>query len=80
MTDAVEQARGRWKNDFFALLHCGFRYTLPTRDETGTNAHFRQMAQSYSAPNGHYFDEEVGHMCFVDFASQEALEVWRKIR
>ena len=80
MAEAIYAAEKKWKADFFALLHCGFRYTLPIRDETGTNAHFHQMAKSYSSSNGRYFDEEVGHMCFVDFASDEALEFWRKIR
>jgi hypothetical protein len=64
----------------FRLIHCGFRYTLPERDEVGSNALFWQMALSYNSPNGRYFDEEVGHLCYVDFASQEALEIWRKIR
>lgn len=39
-----------------------------------------QMAQSYSASNGRYFDQDAGHLCFVDLASKEALEIWKKIR
>lgn len=54
------------------------RYSLPVRDEVGTNAFFWQMAKSYASSNGHYFDEEAGHMCYVDFASEEALEIWRR--
>ena len=77
---ALVLARQLWSKDFFTLLHCGFRYTLPTRDETGINATFKQMVLSYSASNGRYFDEEVGHLCYVDFASQEALRLWKRIR
>lgn len=80
LEEAILLAKRQWANDFFALLHCGFRYTLPVRDETGVNANFRQMVLSYSVANGRYFDEEVGHLCFVDFASQEALNLWKKIR
>lgn len=76
----ISSAYQYWKEAHFRLLHCGFRYMLPTRDETGSNALFYQMALSYNSPNGQYFDEELGHLCYVDFASQEALEIWRKIR
>lgn len=77
---ALSQGGKVWKEDSFRLLHCGFRYNLPDRDLVGVNALFWQMVKSYNSFNGHYFDEEVGHMCYVDFASQEALELWRKIR
>ena len=80
LEEAIAAAKRHFANDFFSLLHCGFRYTLPIRDETGINANFRQMVLSYSSPNGRYFDDEVGHLCFVDFASQEALNLWKKIR
>ncbi len=77
---AIRNAEKRWKDEFFQLVHCGFRYSLPTRDEVGVNANFMQMAQSYSASNGRYFDQDAGHLCFVDLASKEALEIWKKIR
>lgn len=77
---AIQAAYKMWQADFFTLLNCGFRYSLPVRDQTGCSAFFWQMAKSYSTPNGHYFDEEAGHLCFVDFASTEALAIWRKIR
>lgn len=79
-SSAIKAAYKLWKDHYFRLLHCGFCYSLPERDEVGWNAFFWQMAKSYSSLNGHYFDEEVGHLCYVDFASQEALSIWRKIR
>jgi len=54
------------------MVNCGFRYTLPERDEHGYNALFHQMAASYATSNGVYFDEESGNNCFVNFASEEA--------
>jgi hypothetical protein len=77
---AIAAGHKAWKESSFRPLHCGFCYTLPERDEVGMNALFCQMALSYNSPNGRYFDEQVGHFCYVDFASQEALEIWRKIR
>lgn len=70
---AIQDAYKKWGNQFFRLLHCGFCYSLPERDEVGCNAFFWQMAKSYASSNGRYFDEERGHLCYVDFASQEAL-------
>lgn len=78
--EALQLAHKTWKNNAFSTLGCGFRYTLPERDEHGMNALFHQMAASYSTPNGVYFDEELGHNCFVQFASSEALDIWKKIR
>lgn len=78
--EAIHQARRFWKKDFFRLLNCGFRYTLPERDEHGSNALFHQMIASYSSPNGIYFDEDLGHNCFVNFASQEARDLWETLK
>jgi hypothetical protein len=80
IVEAIKKARRFWQEDFFRLFHCGFRYYLPARDFVGTNALFFQMVASYSSANGHYFDEEVGHFCYVDFASQEALDLMRKLK
>ncbi len=79
-SEAIRAANRLWSAHYFRLLHCGFRYALPERDEVGCNALFWQMAQSYAASNGRYFDPDVGHLCYVDFASQEALEIWRQIQ
>ncbi len=76
--EAIEAAHAKW--DSFRTLNCGFRYSLPERDEVGCNAFFWEMAKSYASFNGPYFDEELGHKCYVDFASQEALSIWRKLR
>lgn len=72
--EAMRNAQYIWKNDSFRTIICGFRYTLPERDEHGGNALFYQMAASYATPRGAYFDDELGHNCFVQSASQEALD------
>lgn len=71
----------RHLNEFsFRTLNCGFRYSLPERDEHGCNALYWQMVASYSSPGGVYFDEEVGHNCFVQGASLQALKIWRSTK
>lgn len=78
--EAIRLANKKWAENAFRSLGCGFRYTLPERDEHGINALFHQMASSYNSSNGTYFDEELGNNCFVNFASQEALALWRKLK
>jgi hypothetical protein len=70
--EAIRLGRNHWKDHSFRTLNCGFRYTLPERDEHGMNALFCQMAASYASSNGVYFDDELGHNCFVQAASIEA--------
>lgn len=77
--EAIRLAARDWKEREFTTLGCGFRYLLPERDEHGINALFHQMAASYSSMNGIYFDEQVGNNCFVQFASIEALNVWKRL-
>lgn len=78
--EALRLAPKHWRNHFFRMLNCGFRYTLPERDEHGINALFHQMAASYSSMNGIYYDEELGNNCFVQNASEEALDLWRQLK
>lgn len=78
--EAIRLANREWKNKKFTPLACGFRYTLPERDEHGINALFHQMIASYDSMNGVYFDEELGHHCFVQNASHEAQNVWKKLK
>lgn len=78
--EAILSAYRTWKNEGIRFLHCGFRYTLPERDEVGTNALFHQMAASYSSSNGIYFDEEVSSNCIVQFASTEARDLWKRLQ
>lgn len=77
--DAIRQAYLAWKGQSFRTVNCGFRYNLPERDEHGMNALFYQMASSYHSPNGVYFDIELGHSCFVQNASKEALEQLKQL-
>jgi hypothetical protein len=78
--DAILAANQAWKIDDIRTVHCGFRYTLPERDEVGTNALFHQMISSYSSMNGVYFDDELGANCTVQFASNEARDIWKRLR
>lgn len=78
--DAMRLAHRELRPFAFRTLICGFRYSLPERDEHGINALFSQMAASYTAPGGIYFDEEVGHNCFVQNSSLEALQLLRQLK
>jgi hypothetical protein len=78
--EAIRQAYSNWKNNLFRTINCGFRYSLPERDEHGTNALFHEMIASYNSMNGIYFDENVGHNCFVNFASDEAKKLWKNLQ
>ncbi len=78
--EAIRRASSHWKNQAFRTVICGFRYTLPERDEHGINALFHQMVASYGTPTGAYQDEELGHTCHVQFASDEALRIWKKLK
>lgn len=69
-----------WSYNNIYLLRCGFRYTLPERDEVGVNALFHQMVSSYSSSSGIYFDEELGSNCIVQFASSEARDLWKRLQ
>jgi hypothetical protein len=77
--EAMRLAQRDWASDYFRTIICGFRYTLPERDEHGLNALFFQMVASYSSSNGIYFDEELGCNCIVHQASQEARNLWNLI-
>lgn len=77
---AIYAAKSKWKRDSFYTLNCGFRYTLPERDEHGINALFHQMIASYSSMNGSYYDEEIGNNCFVQNASIEARQLWQHLK
>lgn len=78
--EALRLARGHWKMNSYRTVNCGFRYTLPERDEHGLNALFYQMTASYSSSNGVYFDTDLGNNCFVNFASEEARNLWKTLK
>ncbi len=78
--EALRLAARHWRADSFRTIICGFRYTLPERDEHGINALFHQMAASISTPNGVYFDEELGNNCYVQNQSLEARELFYALR
>lgn len=78
--EALRIANYNLKSVDFRTINCGFRYTLPERDEHGINALFYQMIASYSSSNGVYFDEEIGCNCFVQNASEEARNLWKQLK
>jgi hypothetical protein len=78
--EAIQLAYKHWKGDSFRPVNCGFRYTLPERDEHGCDALFHQMVASYSSMNGVYFDDDLGHNCIVNFASSEGRDLWKKLK
>lgn len=78
--ETIRLGNREWRHHPFRLINCGFRYTLPERDEHGINALFHQMIASYSSMNGIYFDEDLGCNCFINFASLEARELWQKLK
>lgn len=78
--EAMRLAAKHWKLRSFQNVNCGFRYTLPERDEHGINAFFHQMAASNSSMNGIYYDEELGNNCFVQNASDEAYRLWQRLK
>lgn len=78
--EALRLAVRHWKDKSYQTIICGFRYTLPERDEHGINALFHQMAASLSTPNGVYFDEELGNNCFVQNYSLDARDLFLTLR
>lgn len=78
--EALRLARRKLAPLSFRTLICGFRFSLPERDEHGINALFHQMAASYQAPGGIYFDAEVGHNCIVHNSSLEAQQLLRVLK
>lgn len=78
--EAIRLARRDWKPYAFRTLMCGYRFTLPERDEIGSDALFHHMVASYSVSNGVYFDEELGHQCIVREISQQAHDLWKKLK
>lgn len=80
--EAIRKASRFWEAEHFHSLHCGIRYNMEPRDEHGINALFYEMAQSYDSGTilGDYWDDRCGHRCYVDFASQEALALWKNLK
>lgn len=77
--EAIHRACQVWRPLHVRMLKCGYRYTLPERDEVGTPALFHQMVASYATSTGIYFDEELQANCIVYLASQEARHIARQL-
>lgn len=78
--EAIALARRKLKDLAFTPLACGYRYTLPERDEHGMNALFWQMLASYATTNGVYFDDELGHNCFVQSSPTNSLKLMKQLK
>ncbi len=78
--EALRLANRVWRLEGFQMMNCGFRYTLPERDEHGSNALFYQMVASLQSPNGVYFDDELGGNCIVHFASLESRTLMQQLK
>jgi len=78
--EAMRLGSRAWKEDNFQTLGCGYRFTLPERDEHGMNALFYQMAAALQTSNGVYFDEDLGHHCSVKQIPSEAYDLWSKLK
>lgn len=75
--EAIRLAYLQWHSPPLQSLICGFRFTLPERDEIGVPALFHQMRRSYSVGNGAYLDEEIGCSCIIHDAPSQTLALWR---
>jgi len=78
--EAIFEGITHWRKFQFTSLNCGFRYTLPERDEIGTPALFHQMAASYATMNGIYFESELGCNCIVQNAPLLSRQLWDALR
>jgi hypothetical protein len=78
--ETIRLAVKHWNKQAYRNVNCGFRYTLPERDEHGINAYFVQMASSQSSMNGVYYDEELGNNCYVQNASIESFNLWQRLK
>ncbi len=78
--EAIRLANKRWKQEGFSCLNCGFRYTLPERDEHGMNALFYQMAASFASMTGVYFDEELGNNCIIHNIPSTTIAILRQLK
>jgi hypothetical protein len=78
--EALRLGARQWREDYFQTLGCGYRFTLPERDEHGMNALFCQMSAALQTMNGVYFDEDLGHHCSVKQIPSAAYELWIKLK
>ena len=75
-----EAIRLGWKafaSQNFEPLLCGYKYTLPERDEHGAPTLFSDMVQSLNTPTGQYFDPASGHNYIVQNIPTRARELYK---
>lgn len=77
--EAIRLAVRQWRSPPWESLACGFRFTLPERDEVGTPALFHQMVRAYRSGGGVYLDDELGCSCIVHDAPSDTLALWRAL-
>lgn len=77
--EAIRLANRQWHSPPLQSLICGFRFTLPERDEIGTPALFHQMRRAYRVSNGVYLDEELGCSCIIHDAPSQTLALLKSL-
>lgn len=78
--EAIREAKKLWKTEGFRLMPCGFRFTLPERDEHGSNALFGQAVKSLNSMTGVYYDEELGHNCIVHQIPTQVRDFYNRLK
>lgn len=76
--EAIRLAFQSWAH--FRLLGCGYRFSLPERDEHGLPAYFDQMVKSINTLNGIYFEESLGYNCIVHQIPSETRQLYEKLK
>lgn len=78
--EAIRLAYKYYALDHFQPLLCGYKFTLPERDEHGNNALFQDMVQSLNSMNGIYFDDKLGYNCIVHQIPLASRELYEKLK
>lgn len=78
--EAMRLAERHWKLQSFNPISCGFKFTLPERDEHGYNALFYEMAAALNTMNGVYPDEELGHLCQIKQIPRESRDFYKILK
>ena len=79
ISQALRAAQRQWRDETFTPLHCGFRFTLPERDEIGRPAYFCEMVNSFKSMTGVYRDAKIDGNCIVQKPSSDALDLWHAL-
>ena len=79
MEEAIQLAYREWGRLEFRFLGCGYRFTLPERDEHGDPASFYQMVKALQSSSYTYMDEDLGHLCVIKQIPSFARELYHRL-